>query len=250
MGWMNKSTIIPFPGSEQTRAKQVGAGSIYRLRVELEETDPVIYRVLLVRGTIGLDLLHAILQVAIGWTNSHLHQFIVGQTRFSDPQFNLNEDLMDPTHYVYEESKEILSTIASKKNCQFGYEYDFGDSWEHRITVEDILPDNGTLAGFAECIDGKRACPPEDCGGVPGYENFLEAIHDPEHEEHKSMNERIGGYFNPVEFDRAKVNRCLKKIKWENPTVEQLARVLMERDGIRPAKKTAKRKGTRKKPRK
>ena len=164
----NEGNILQFP----IKARQNNPGDIYRLRVELEEIEPVIYRVLLVRGTIGLDLLHAILQVSIGWTNSHLHQFFIGEARFSDPQFNLNEDLFDPTHFAYDESKELLSTFADEKGFQFGYEYDFGDSWEHLITVEEILPDDGTLAGFAECIDGKRACPPEDCGGSPGYANF------------------------------------------------------------------------------
>ena len=244
---MTKSNIIPFPGSRQPGTKQSDTGSIYRLRVELEEIEPVIYRVLLVPGTVGLDLLHAILQVAIGWTNSHLHKFNIGDSEYSDPEFNLNEDAFEGQKLVEDEAIVNLYEVAPHKGFQFGYEYDFGDSWEHRIIVEDILPDDGTFAGFAECIDGKRACPPEDCGGVPGYENFLEAIHDPEHEEHESMNEWIGGYFNPVEFDRAKVNRCLKKIKWENPTVEQLAKVLMGRDAIRPAKKkTEKPKSTKK----
>jgi|LFRM01.1.fsa_nt_gb hypothetical protein len=244
---MTKSNIIPFPGSRQPGTKQSDTGSIYRLRVELEEIEPVIYRVLLVRGTIGLDLLHAILQVAIGWTNSHLHKFNIGDSEYSDPEFNLNEDAFEGQKLVEDEAIVNLDEVAPRKGFPFSYEYDFGDSWEHRITVEDILPDDGTLAGFAECIDGKRACPPEDCGGVPGYADFVETITDPENEEYESMLEWVGGAFDPEAFDIKKVNRFLKKIKWENPTVEQLAKVLMERDAIRPVKKkTAKRKSTKK----
>jgi len=216
------------------------------LRVELEGIEPVIYRVLLVRGTIGLDLLHAILQVAIGWTNSHLHKFSIGDSEYSDPEFNLNEDTFEGQKLVEDETIVNLYEVAPYKGFQFGYEYDFGDSWEHRITVEDILPDDGTLVGFAECIDGKRACPPEDCGGVPGYADFVETITDPKSEEYESMLEWVGGAFDPEALDIKKVNRFLKKIKWENPTVVQLAKVLMERDVIRPVKKTAKRKSTRK----
>ena len=244
---MTKSNIIPFPGSQQPGTKQSNTGSIYRLRVELEEIEPVIYRVLLVRGNVGLDLLHAILQVAIGWTNSHLHKFNIGDSEYSDPEFNLNEDAFEDDKLVEDEAIVNLDEVAPRKGFQFGYEYDFGDSWEHQITVEDILPDDGTLSGFAECIDGKRACPPEDCGGVPGYADFVETITDPENEEYESMLEWVGGAFDPEAFDIRKVNRFLKKIKWENPTVEQLAGVLMERDAIRPVeKKTAKRKSTKK----
>ncbi len=239
---MKNNNIIQFPGTEHK-----STGNIYRLRVELEETEPVIYRVLLVMGNIGLDLLHAILQVAIGWTNSHLHKYNIGDSEYSDPEFNLNEDAFEGQKFVEDEAIVNLNEVAPHKGFQFSYEYDFGDSWEHRITVEDILPDYGTLNGFTECIDGKRACPPEDCGGTPGYADFLEAISDPENDEYESMLQWVGGAFDPEAFDIKKVNRFIKKIKWEHPTVDQLAKVLMERDEIRTVKKKAsKRKSTNK----
>jgi hypothetical protein len=222
---MKKSNILPFP------VKMVsGVGGIYRLRVEIEKTEPVIYRVLLVYGNIGLDLLHAVLQVAIGWTNSHLHKFTVGNSEYSDPEFNLNEDAFEGQKFVEDEGIVNLNEVVPHKGFQFSYEYDFGDSWEHLITVEDILPDDGTLKGFAECIDGKRACPPEDCGGTPGYADFLDTISDPESEEYTSMIEWIGRVFDPESFDIKKVNRFLKKIKWDHPTIDQLGKLLQERD--------------------
>lgn len=206
---------------------------IFRIRVELEDIKPEIFRVLLVKADIGLDLLHAILQVSIGWTNSHLHQFHIGKRRFSDLQFDMNEDLMDPSDYVHDESEVVLATAFKTVGSKFTYEYDFGDSWRHRITVEDIVPDDGGINGFAQCVDGKRACPPEDCGGVWGYADFLDIVSNPGNEEYDSTLEWVGGSFDPEAFDIEKVNRFLRKLKWEHPTVEQLARVLMARDAVR-----------------
>ncbi len=238
-----ESNIIPFPGTGHK-----GAGSIFRLRVEIEETEPIIYRVLLLRGNIGLDLLHAVLQVAMGWTNSHLHKFTIGDSEYSDPEFNLNEDAFEGRKFVEDEAIVNLDEVAPHKSFQFGYQYDFGDSWEHLITVEDIIADDGTLEGFAECIEGKRACPPEDCGGTYGYANLIDTISDPENDEYKSMIEWVGGAFDAEAFDIKKVNRVLKKIKWEHPAIEQMGKVLMERDRIKSAvqKKTAKRRSTKK----
>lgn len=242
---MSKSKIIPFPGTEQLSENLGDTDCLYRLRVEIEDTEPTIYRLLLVRGNIGLDLLHAILQVAVGWTNSHLHKFDLGEVEYSDPEFNLNEDAFEDDKPIENECIVTLQDCAPNIGFQFRYDYDFGDCWGHRITVENILPDDGTLAGFAECIGGKRACPPEDCGGTSGYEHFLEAIHDPENEDHESMTRWMGDLFNPAQFNRAKVNRFLKKIKCPHPTDEQLAKILLERDTIKPVKKkAAKRKST------
>lgn len=228
-------------------SSKISQQKIFQLRVELEGAKPEINRVLLVRADIGLDLLHAILQIAVGWTNSHLHQFIVGQNRFSDPQFNLNEDLMDPSDFVYDESKELLASAVKNTGSQFTYEYDFGDSWNHRITIEDIVTDDGGLTGFAKCIGGKGACPPEDCGGTWGYADLLDTISDPTNDEYESMLEWVGGSFDPEAFDMKKVNRFLMQLKWEHPTVEQLASVLIARDAIRAVnKKAARQKSTKK----
>ncbi|MBN1577265.1 MAG: plasmid pRiA4b ORF-3 family protein [Chitinispirillaceae bacterium] len=144
----------------------------------------------------------------------------------------MNEDIINPIHYAHDETTKPLSSIADKPGTSFTYEYDFGDSWEHLITVKRILPDNNTFAGFAECIDGKRACPPEDCGGIGGYVELLDIISNPRHKEYRSMIEWLGGPIDPEAFDMKKVNRFLKKIKWKHPTVKQLARVLEERDTI------------------
>lgn len=107
----------------------------------------------------------------------------------------------------------------------------FGDSWEYYITVEKIIEPDAAQKQFAECLDGKYACPPEDCGGIGGYMDLLDIIKDPDHEEHESMLEWLGGNFNPDAFDIKKVNTYLIKLKWPRTTLDQLAKVLMDRDG-------------------
>jgi Plasmid pRiA4b ORF-3-like protein len=111
---------------------------------------------------------------------------------------------------------------------------DLGDSWRHTVTVEKILPaDASTSTIAAVCLAGSRACPPEDCGGIPGYFELLEALKDKKHPEHRSMKEWLGRPFDPEFFDVAKTNHWLKKLKWPRVTDAQLGKILMARDGHR-----------------
>jgi hypothetical protein len=123
----------------------------------------------MVPGGLTLPQLHAVLQIAVGWTNSHLHGFRVGAQFFTEPRPDYEDmDVMD-------ERQIRLSQIAPEVGARFVYEYDIGDSWEHALVVEQMLSlDSG--AANPRCIDGKRACPPEDVGGVPGYAEFLAVI--------------------------------------------------------------------------
>jgi len=175
---------------------------VYQIKVTLKGIRPPIWRRLLVPGNIDLYELHNIIQVAMGWENYHLHQFIIDGEYFSIP----SEDDWEP---VKDERKIRLSRVAPFERRKFVYEYDFGDSWEHEILVEKIMdPVPGQV--YPVCIKGKRACPPEDVGGVPGYYGFLEAIHDPNHEWHEEYSEWIGDEFDPEKFDLDKVNAMLK----------------------------------------
>ena len=203
----------------------------YHLTVSLEGVKPLIWRLLQVPGDSNLGWLHAVIQVAMGWTNSHLHQFVLGDRIYSDPSFGLDEFEDDPR--VLDENKTAIREIATRAKSAFVYEYDFGDSWDHRITVEKILDADPTDGRFAQCLDGERACPPEDCGGVWGYEDLLKIIRKPKHKEYKSMMEWLGDTFDPEAFNRDKVNKYLRKLKWPQTTVSQLATVLMQRDGVR-----------------
>jgi pRiA4b ORF-3-like protein len=178
---------------------------IYQLKVTLKETKPPIWRRILVPGDSTLPRLHRILQVVMGWYDSHLHQFKVGGASYGEPDRDFPDDMIS-------ERKVKLNQVAPHEKDRFTYEYDFGDSWEHDIVVERILP-AVPGADLPACIAGKRACPPEDCGGVWGYESFLEAIGDPDHPEHDEMLQWAGGTFDPEAFDLAAVNAQLRRIR-------------------------------------
>jgi hypothetical protein len=151
---------------------------------------------------ISLARLHLVLQVVMGWTNFHLYQFVVGDAIFGEP----DPDETDPL--VRRASAKRLSALAKADVITFTYEYDFGDSWEHEITIEEVLTvDEG--AACPVCLAGARACPPEDCGGIEQFEELLETLQDPAHEDHERMWTWVGEDFDPERFDRSAVNRTL-----------------------------------------
>jgi len=203
----------------------------YQLKIELEGISPPIWRRLQVPGDATLGWLHAANQIAMGWTNSHLHQFIVGDRIFSDPVFEMNEFEDDPP--VFDEHKTLLMQVAPHTRSVFMYQYDIGDSWEHIVKVEMIIDRKLLRGNTAKCLDGARACPPEDCGGLPGYADVLEIIMDPKHDAYESTLEWLGGGFDPEAFSIKKINKYLGKLKWPRTTMEQLSRVLMQRDNVR-----------------
>ncbi|MFC2029407.1 plasmid pRiA4b ORF-3 family protein [Chloroflexota bacterium] len=177
--------------------------TIYQIKVTIEGSRPPIWRRLLVHSDTPLSSLHEIIQAAFGWEGSHLHQFIDGHTYYGqpDPEYPLDIDMRD-------EQGVTLAQIATGEGAKFRYEYDFGDSWLHQILVEEVLrpePDQD----YPVCVKGRRACPPEDVGGIGGYAWFLEAISDPDHEEHESYSQWIGGEFDPEAFDLEEANQAL-----------------------------------------
>ena len=205
-----------------------GNAPIYHLMVILLDIEPPIWRRLQVPGDASLDWLHAVLQVAVGWTNSHLHAFQVGEDRYSATRQDFAE--FEGAPEILDERKFTLQQIAPHEQDAFGYEYDFGDSWAHAIVVEKILPPGAGAATTALCLDGARACPPDDCGGVGGYEDLIKILKNRKHPEHQSMKEWLGRPFDPEAFDVAKANLWLKKLKWPRVTEAQLRKVLMGRD--------------------
>jgi Plasmid pRiA4b ORF-3-like protein len=141
-----------------------------------------------------LDHLHEVIQAAFGWWNSHLHEFEVGRIRYGIP--DPDEDWGEPPR---DERRTRLDAIASV-GSSFRYTYDFGDGWEHRVVVEKVLPAD-IASALPACIDGRRACPPEDCGGTSGYRELLEVLADPSHPEHDERREWLGREFDPEVFD-------------------------------------------------
>jgi hypothetical protein len=178
---------------------------IYQLKITLKGSKPPIWRRVLVVSDIPLSKLHRIIQAAMGWWDSHLHQFIVGDTYYGVPY-------PDDWHEVKDERRAKLNQVAPAEKSRLIYEYDFGDDWLHAVQVEKILPPD-TAQKLPVCIKGKRACPPEDVGGVWGYDTFLEALNDTEHPEHEMYKEWIGDEFDPEAFDLDEINERLRAIR-------------------------------------
>ena len=189
--------------TKTSRAKSEAPSSIYQIKVTLKDS-PSIWRRIQAPGDISLSRLHAVLQIVMGWTNSHLHQFKAGGRYYGEP----DPEFADMTE-VIDERQVRLNQIAPDVKAGFVYEYDFGDSWEHELVVEKILPPEKG-APYPRCTDGKCACPPEDVGGVWGYQDFLEAMRDPNHPEHEDMVEWAGGEFDPEAIDLRGVNGALQ----------------------------------------
>jgi hypothetical protein len=187
-----------------TEAKKVaGPGTVHRLRILLSESDPPIWRGVEVPSDIRLDRLHRIIQAAMGWCDGHLHQFLVEDERIADPE--AGDDVRD-------ERTVRLQQIAPEMGSSFLYVYDFGDDWQHEIAVEAVQTP-ADAAAHARCTGGARACPPEDCGGIPGYEDLLGVLRDPSDDEHAAMCELVGLRFDPEAFDLAAANRRIKQVR-------------------------------------
>ncbi len=181
---------------------------VWQLRIELLDTQPLVWRRLLVPADITLPKLDRVIQTALGWTNSHLHEFVINGTHYAV----LDPDWVDDLPHVDERRVVLHEALGMDTRC-FDYVYDFGDDWHHLVLVESRYPERPKSAQLVQCIDGENACPPEDVGGSGGYAEFLEAIVDPRHEEHQNYLTWVGGRFDPTRFDREAVNRALAKIK-------------------------------------
>jgi hypothetical protein len=190
-----------------------GIGSIpaserlYQFKITLLESQPPIWRRIQVRnGT--LDKLHLQIQTAMGWTNSHLHQFEIDGERHGDPE--LIDDGFEDFECVDSTIRKISEIVPKDgKRFQFTYEYDFGDCWKHDVLFEGCL--KAEKGGrYPLCVEGERACPPEDVGGIGGYEEFLEALADPKHEQHDDFVE-WAGEFDPEMFDVEKTTKAMRR---------------------------------------
>lgn len=188
---------------------------IYQVKITLKDIDPPIWRRVRVSSDLTLAKFHKIIQAAMGWTDSHLHMFTVGIVRFTYPYEP--GDLVETTA-IDERKVELCHLVPIQRpfHGAFGfemeYEYDYGDSWKHQLLFEDVLPPD-PLQKTPVCTGGARHCPPEDVGGTWGYENFLEALRDPEHEEHEEYLVWAGGAFDPEAFDIDAVNALLRRLK-------------------------------------
>lgn len=188
------------------------SNKIYQFKITLKRIRPPIWRRIQVKSDITFDELHRIIQAVMGWCGYHLYSFTFGkgwdQITISDSD---EEDGFFEWGETFNSRETTINSFfeAEKEKCI--YTYDFGDNWEHQLLLEKILePEEGV--SYPVCIKGKRACPPEDCGGIPGYYHLLEIVDNPEHEEYEMFIEWLGGEFDPEEFDLEEVNQALREM--------------------------------------
>lgn len=199
------------PRKKTTAAtRRSGEISVYQLKVTLRHIRPPIWRRIQVPGHIKLGVLHQILQEVMGWTNSHLHQFVIQGRYFAAP----HEEFDSPE--TEDENKLTLAEAIHLAGARFSYEYDFGDGWEHEVKIEKVLPLEGNNL-LPTCLAGARTCPPEDCGGPYGYAELLEALKEPNHERHEELSEWVSEFsgregFDPERFNFTWINQGLRAI--------------------------------------
>lgn len=178
---------------------------VYQMLVRLAESTPCIWRQVAVPGHFTLAELDRVIQLAMGWTNSHLHQFIIQGRRYGMPDDEWQEELP-----LLPDDAVTLDEAIGDRVKDFIYEYDFGDGWEHHVTVQMVMLPDEDRNTWPMCLAGANACPPEDVGGISGYDEFLQVIRDPSHEEHDAMHRWWGGPFDPQGFDINSANRAIR----------------------------------------
>ena len=187
----------------------------YLLKIKLLNIDPEIWRRFVAPANITLDRLHDVFQIVMGWTDSHLHLFTIGKKQYTEYPESKQDGL--------ECGRYRLGDLIKQKGRTFRYLYDFGDSWEHEVTIEESRYFNPELWSEITCLDGARACPPEDVGSVPGYYECCKALKDPNHEEHESFLEWSGGDYDSEKFDADAINwELLKYLRWSRDRYLQM----------------------------
>jgi DNA-binding transcriptional regulator YdaS (Cro superfamily) len=208
-GWvMTKSRNQSKTGTmiRAAMTKQVAAKikEVYVFKITLDDSKPPIWR-RIETADVSLGKLHELIQTSMGWTNSHLHQFCIGEKRYMAPRaLEFGIDWAIPYTGI---TISKLVTLHGPK-LKFGYEYDFGDSWHHSVVLEKIIEPDAAV-GYPRCTAGKLACPPEDVGGIGGFANFLDAINDPDDPEHEDKLE-WSGPFDPAKFDKEQATANMK----------------------------------------
>jgi len=218
--------------------------SVYEIRITLKGTKPPIWRRVSVPAGITLGQMHDVIQIVMGWTDSHLHHFILRDKSLKPSKDEMakaalsmlrgdddaGEDVFSrmrgekyfvPKRTPFGDDTELdgqdedavtLAEVCPKAKSKLTYEYDFGDSWEHVIEVQKIVKAEEGV-DYPVCLAGAGACPPEDCGGLWGYYDMLDALADPKHERHEELTEWLDGPFDPEAFDMDEVNKML--VEWQ-----------------------------------
>jgi Plasmid pRiA4b ORF-3-like protein len=181
---------------------------IVRLRIALEGTEPPIWRRVDVPANMSLKELHSVIQAAMGWQNMHLYHFQAGRQRIIGPGL---DDLGGIGARSVGAGSVLIGDLTARGITRFSYVYDMGDNWEHTIEIEQRLSINPALA-YPRLIDGALRCPPEDCGGIPGFYDFLDAINDPKHPRHDDLVDWYGDMFDANVLDIDGITKKLGRI--------------------------------------
>ena len=176
----------------------------YQIKLELLNSEPLIWRRLIIPSEMPLNDLHKVLQTSMGWTNSHLHLFAKGRVLLEPPP---REDYWDMSGIDY--TGYTVNGLLEMKNDKIRYDYDFGDGWEHTITLEKVIKDYDGI--LPVCTVGALNCPPEDIGGIWGFQEFKKAIKNPSHPEHDEYKDWVGEHYNPEYFDIDEINDLLQE---------------------------------------
>lgn len=193
------------PSKKRSASKRRKPKYVYQMLVILAGSEPRIWRQIWVPGNFTLAELDRIIQLAMGWTNSHLHQFVIEGQRYGVP-----DDESPDEQPVLSDDDFTIDTALGDRVKDFLYEYDFGDGWEHQVAVQLVMLPSEQRNTWPMCLAGGNACPPEDVGGIDGYAEFVQAIRNAGHEEHDAMWEWWGGPFDPESFDINSANRALR----------------------------------------
>jgi hypothetical protein len=196
---------------------------VFKFRIELERSNPKIWREILVPSDITFYRLHHIIQIVMGWENYHLYEFAMDSYRIGQ-QFE--DDGFNGSHGIIDAERITIGDVLNANGQKMGYLYDFGDYWQHSLTLEMIIEDLGLP--FPVCCSGELSCPPEDVGGLPGFYDFLKIMSKPRHPEHTELKKwvrsklvAIDGKYDPQKFPIEKVNQILLRLdvyikEWED----------------------------------
>ena len=182
------------------------------LRIELVGTTPLVWRRITLDGRSSFANLHHVIQAAMGWHDAHLHQF-----RINNRYIGVPDPESDAPEWHTEDERKVFLNRVLTDDAVFTYLYDFGDGWEHRLLVEEYDDSDDLRFGDGDAwVDaGERACPPEDCGGVGGFQDFLEKLEDePYSDKSKELREWAGLDYDPARFDRQAANAAIKRLLW------------------------------------
>jgi len=200
----------------RAKKRRPAADWVHQFLIVLPNTEPLVWRRIQVPESYSLWDLHVAIQDAMGWSDCHLHEFTVAIDSKAGrvERFGIPVDEFPEQPPVRPDWTVRVSNVVGKSDLPILYVYDFGDDWRHVVMYEGGVPlDRGVE--YPRCVSGSSKCPPEDCGGVHGYEEFLEAIRDPKHERHAELLAWIGGTFDPGDFDATKINFDDPKRRWK-----------------------------------